>query len=329
MKKFLVISLLAFGVFKPKVQACDVCNIFEYRPLNTNNYIGLFYHYRKFNGYNDLNQSNSFFGSRGPQMHELDGSNLFFEKRKQDYERYQTLAVRFNYRLFDHWNLLVIAPYETVEVHYSRVWSVIEPVSDTTMQLSGLGDITTAIDRVFTFTSGNRKHIVRPGIAFKWATGNAYRRDENGVLYDPEIQTGSGSNDFMVRLNYLNLATQQGLGYAVAANYKWNSVGAQDYKFGNSWNAQFNLMHVFQNTKNKTNYIPKLGLYAEGSLKNSRNGELVNYTGGQATFLNVGMDFQHKSWSAQVLYQQPVYQSRNGNQIGNAGRLNLVLLRSF
>ncbi len=310
-------------------KACDVCNIFEYKPLNANNYIGLFYHYRKFNGYNDLQQSNSFFSSRSPKMHELDGSNLFFEKKKQDYERYQTFALRVNYQVFDKWNLMVIAPFETIEAYYNKVWDVMEPVSDTTMQLSGFGDMITAIDRSFVFKTETRTHIFRPGLAIKWATGSTAHKDADGVLFDPELQTGTGSNDLILRLNYLNVALRSGFGYAAAANYKWNTEGAQKYRFGNSWNGQLNVMYVFQNIETQMNYIPKFGFYAEGAQKNAKSDELLAYTGGYTTFMNFGFDVQRKRWSAQLLYQQPAYQARNGNQIGNAGRVNFMLLRSF
>lgn len=309
--------------------ACDVCNIFEYKPFNTNNYFGVFYHYRKFNGYNDLNQPNSFFSGKSNQFHELDGSNLFFEKKNRDYEKYQTIALRFNYRVFDHWNLLIVAPYETVEVYYDRVWDFTAPVSDTTMRLSGFGDVITAIDRSFSITHNRRKHNIRPGVAIKWATGKTDHVNEQGVLFDPELQTGTGSTDFIFRLNYLNMALKSGVGYSLSANYKWAGKGAQNYQFGDSWNAQMNLFYVFQKLEKQMNYIPKLGIYSESSAKNSKEGRLLDYTGGNSTFLNVGFDVQRKKWSAQLLYQQPVYQSRNGNQIGNAGRLNFSLIRSI
>ena len=259
----MILLAVLFGTVE-KAHACDVCNIFEYKPLNTNNYIALFYHYRKFNGYNDLQHPNRFFRKRSEQLHELDGSNLFFEKRHQDYERYQTFALRFNYQLFDKWNVLLIVPYETIEAYYSTVWDVMEPVSDTTMRVSGLGDVITAFDRTISFKTDQRRHIIRPGLVIKWASGRTNYKDPSGILFDPELQAGSGSSDIIFRLNYLNIALQNGFGYAAAVNYKLNTIGAKNYRFGNSWNAQFDLKHVFQLREKQINYIPKVGRYAQG-----------------------------------------------------------------
>jgi len=47
---------------------------------------------------------------------------------------------------------------------------------------------------------------------------------------------------------------------------------------------------------------------------NTQNDESISFTGGQSTFMNIGLDYQRKNWSAQVLYQQPIYQSETATK---------------
>lgn len=328
MKKFILFSLLGWLVcYSQPVVACDVCNIYEYRPYKIQNYIGVFYHMRKFNGYDHLDQSHRFFGNGGLQMHELEGSGLFFEKKKQDFEVYQTFAIRGNFKLWKNLQMQVIVPYEHIQVYYNKVWSVMDPVADTTLALQGWGDLITAFDWTFTHQGSNKKHIIRPGFAVKWPTGAYQKTDQNGDLFDPEIQPGTASIDLMLRLNYLQLY-QNGFGQSVSLNYKWNGPTQQDYQFANSFNGQLDWFYVIDNKK--SSWVPKLGFYLESAGKNSGPEGEEDLTGGTTLLADVGIEYRYDNkWSFQVLSQPVLWDKRNGRQIGNAGRLNLALVRNL
>lgn len=308
-------------------KACDVCNIYEYKPYNSSgNYVGLFYHYKKFNGYKHMDQSHNFFNS-DPNMHDFEGSGIFLERKQQDFEIYQTTAARFNINVGGKVNVLFIMPYEFAHVYNETVWSVIEPVKDTTMILQGPGDLISAVDYTFNFNKNDKSHIIRPGIAVKWPTGTFRKTTSKGDLFDPEIQPGSGSIDLIFRLNYLNMASS-GFGHMYSVNYKWNGPSQQDYIFSNSFNAQIDLFYQFDLMLEKF-LIPKFGIYMESSGYNTFNGEKDLLTGGTTYLWDIGLDFQMRRFTIQTLFQPVLIDNRNGRQIGNAGRLNVGLIYAW
>lgn len=328
MKYILLLLLTSVILCLPQnTYACDVCNIYEYKPYNTSgNYIGFFYHLRKFNGYKHLDQSHNFFG-RDPKMHDFEGSGVFLEREQQDYEIYQTVAARMNLRLGNKVNLLLIMPYEFIKIHNETVWSYVDPVNDTTMVLQGQGDLITALDYSINFGKEGNKHTLRPGIAVKWPTGVYNKKNAEGRSFDPEIQPGTGSIDFIFRLNYLKLA-KSGFGQMASLNYKVNGPTQQSYKFANSINGQVDLFYQFDLMLERF-LVPKIGIYAETSGYNTWNGERDELTGGSTYLLDLGLDFQVKRFTVQALYQPVLADFRNGKQIGNAGRLNLGLIYAW
>lgn len=327
MKYILCAIIGILMVYSQPTKACDVCNIYEYKPYNTNgNYIGFFYHLRKFNGYKHLNQSHNFFNS-DPNMHDFEGSGMFLEREQQDYEIYQTTAARLNLRFGEKVNFLVIMPCEFIEIHNETVWSYIDPVKDTTMALQGPGDLITAIDYSFNLGKDGKQHTLRPGLAVKWPTGVFNKKNEEDRVFDPEMQPGSGSMDFIFRLNYLRLS-KSGFGQMASFNYKITGPSRQRYQFANSVNSQFDLFYQYDLMAEKF-LIPKIGLYAEASGYNTWNGKPDQFTGGSVYLLDLGFDLQVKRFTFQALFQPVLADFRNGKQIGNAGRLNLGLIYAW
>jgi len=316
--------ILAFTLIciQTNLLACDVCNIFEFKTVDQKNYIGMFYHYMSFNGYDHLNQSHKLF-SKSPQMHELDGSNLFFEKKQQDFEKYSTFALRANISLFRNFRLNLLLPYERTVVYYNKVWSTLDPVSDTTMALSGLGDAIVGIDKNIRFKTNQFTHYLIPGLSLKLPTGETSIKDHNGDKFDPEIQPGTGSIDVLMKLNHT--MTNGKWGIFSAANYKINSPH-DGYRFANSFNFQSDIFLILGNPKNQ--FIPQTGFYMESAGKNRKEGTPIDFTGGTTIFFDSGMEFRlNRSISFQFSAQLPIYDKRNNTQIGNAGRLNVGLIK--
>lgn len=321
MNKKLILLLILVGI-QTRLLACDVCNIFEFKTVDQKNYIGVFYHYMSFNGYSHLNQEHRMF-SRSPQMHELDGSNLFFEKKQQDFEKYSTFALRANLNLFKNFRLNVLLPYERTVVYYNKVWSTVDPVSDTTMTLSGLGDAIVGIDKNIRFTTDQFTHYLIPGLSLKLPTGITNIKDRAGEVFDPEIQPGTGTLDLLLRLNHTMTNGKWGL--FSASSYKINNTH-NNYRFANSFNFQSDVFLVLGNPKKQ--FIPQAGFYMESAGKNIDEGNSIDFTGGTTVFFDSGMELRiNNSISFQLSAQLPVYDQRNNTQIGNAGRLNVGLVK--
>lgn len=322
MNKKKIILILILISFQIKALACDVCNIFEFKTVDQRNFVGFFYHYMSFNGYDHLNQSHKIFPN-SPQMHELDGSNLFFEKKQQDYEKYSTFALRANIGLFKNYRLNLLLPYEHTVVYYNKVWDILNPVSDTTMTLSGVGDAIVGIDKNIRLKTDKFTHYLIPGLSLKIPTGITNVRDIQGNKFDPEIQPGTGSLDLLMRLNYT--ITNGKWGIFSATNYKINN-GHNGYRFANSFNLQSDIFLILGNPK--LQFIPQAGFYMEKAGKNIDNGTPIDFTGGTTVFFDSGMEIRlKKSISLQLSAQLPVYDHRNNTQIGNAGRLNVGLVK--
>lgn len=319
-KKIILIAILVS--FQSKLLACDVCNIFEFKTVDQKNYIGVFYHYMSFNGYDHLNQPHQLF-SKSPQMHELDGSNLFFEKKQQDFEKYSTFALRANFNLFKNFRLNVLLPYEHTVVYYNKVWSTLDPVSDTTMSLSGLGDAIVGIDKNIRFKTDKFTHYLIPGLSLKLPTGETSMKDNSGETFDPEIQPGTGTLDVLLRLNHT--MTNGKWGVFSATNYKINSTH-NGYRFANSFNFQSDVFLILGNPKKQL--IPQAGFYMERAGKNTDEGNTIDFTGGTSVFFDSGMELRiNNSISFQLSAQLPIYDQRNNTQIGNAGRLNVGVVK--
>ncbi|SMG40576.1 hypothetical protein SAMN05661096_02771 [Marivirga sericea] len=317
-----IILLVVLTSLQSKLLACDVCNIFEFKTVDQKNYIGVFYHYMSFNGYDHLNQPHQLF-SKSPQMHELDGSNLFFEKKQQDFEKYSTFALRANINLFKNFRLNVLLPYEHTVVYYNKVWSTLDPVSDTTMLLSGLGDAIVGIDKNIRFKTDQFTHYLIPGLSLKLPTGITNIKDNADEVFDPEIQPGTGSLDVLLKLNYT--LTNGKWGVFSATNYKINSTH-NGYRFANSFNFQSDIFLILGNPKKQ--FIPQAGLYLERAGNNLDNGNIIDFTGGSTVFFDSGMELRlNNSISFQFSAQLPIYDQRNNTQIGNAGRLNVGLIK--
>ncbi len=315
-----LIILLVFTLIGTTALACDVCNIFEYANRSNKSYIGIFTRYRVFNGYKHLDENHQFFVDsksldNARISHEPDG--ILVEKSKYDYERYLTTEFRANINLKNKWNITILCPFSKNEVYYKNVFSMTRPVTDSTIIVKGIGDVILAADYIKTIENTKFKHYIKPGLAVKLPSGSFNKRINNQTLM-PDIQLGTGSVDFIFRLNYTLTYASSGLD--VSTNYKLNTKNKNDVLFGNSINLNTNLFYVFE-INEKWRIIPKSGIYLEQSQKDIVQDKIVHTTGGKSYFGNFGVDIIFKSITLQALWQLPVYEKLNGPVIGNAGRL--------
>ena len=328
-----ILLLLICSLCFTSLFACDVCNVYEYANRTNKSYVGVFYRNRIYNGYADLGQNHEYFID--PQnlqsarvAHQPESYGLIVDRSKLDYERYQTIELRANYAIHEKWNVTIFAPYIMNEIHYQRVYQSPQPVKDTTMSISGLGDIILGGEYVLKKGENNFRHYIKPGLAVKMPTAPYAKQSNEGIMLPQELQRGTGSWDFILRSNY-TITYKDNLGIESSLSYKLTTASPKGYKFGNRMNLMANLFYVFAVKENVVRIIPKTGIYYEESSADKQSGTDILGSGGNSIFYNGGLDLNIKMVTFQFLYQKVLTEQLNGNVMGNAGRLQMGLLYNF
>jgi len=331
MLKKLLLAVVACWLIMPAATACDVCHLFEYNNRQLRNYVALFYQYRVFNGYQQLQMPASFTapGTARNQrtLHEPENNGFFVNKHRYDFETYQTLELRGHFMLGQNWQLSALMPYEKSTVYYREVVGATRPMADSTFSVQGWGNVTLALGRNWQlYASGTQRHIITPGVGVVLPTGAYRQTDMLGNPHDPVIQPGTGAWAFLARLNYLY--TWQQWGFSAGGSYKWNTEGGQDYAFGNSLNV-FGTLYRQWAVGSSLVLVPQVGLYAEQAAADALRGNEQPLTGGSVLFATGGLDVNWQNLTLTAQYQSTLAEDLNGNQLGNAGRLTLGLLYNF
>ncbi len=316
---FLMVSITFF-----EANACDVCNIFEYNTIQQKSFIGVFYRYRMFNGYQQLGHSGNLFIPRKATMHEPEDAGFFAEKNDRDYETYQTLELRINHTIKNKINLMAILPFRRNVAYYANVIEPPRPQHDSTFTSKGLGDLVLAGDYMFRLESKNGNHVFRPGLAVNLPTGQYNKETGNGELHDPILQPGSSAWAIIFRFNYQYFNMVNKYGFTASTNFMKSGLGENGYQFANSFNAQAALF--YQKSLGNWNLVPRLGAYFETAGNNVWNSNIQNLTGGDTLFGDIGLDINKNAVTFQAIYQAKLYENLTGNQIGNAGRLNFGVI---
>lgn len=343
MKKH-ILTLLFLGLLSQSNPsfACDSCNFFEYSLLENKSYFGLFYRFRDFQDYKNIAPATTTTIQSYPSqlstqlmpwvgneiMHEPEGNNLYVQKTKQDFETYQTIEARGNVTLNYKWNLTFLLPYEFNKVYYEKYLDLPNPVSDTTLYVQGWGDLTTAVEYIHLIYNTKSRHTFRPGLALTAPTGQAQiqSNNENKDLFDPIIQPGKGAFSFIPRINYQWFLEDHGINAGIS--YQWSTEGKQSYQFGNSLNAYLLYFHQFALGESIL-LAPNVGIYHESAQMDRYSGVKQELTGGQVDFAQLGLDINLAQTTLSLIYQSPINQNLNGNQILNQHRINIGLIRNF
>nr|MBX2844387.1 hypothetical protein [Flammeovirgaceae bacterium] len=254
--KTTLITSLLFLIYLPSF-SCDVCNIFEYSMMKNKSYFGIFYRHRVFNGYQHLGNNHDFLGrpQRKSTLHEPENTGFYVNKSDKDYETYTTLELRGNYTFKEKFNFLFILPYERNIIYYDQVIDAPNPMKDSTINISGWGDLIIAMDYIIQKDTEKGKHTIRPGIAFRFPTGQFKKQDGYGNVHDPIIQPGTSALSVVFRMNYQYFLNKHGFNASV--NYKLSELGKNQYQFANSFNLMGNYFHQIPVGGNYI--IPKIG----------------------------------------------------------------------
>lgn len=311
--------------------------MYEYNTLQNNSYAGLFYRYRMFNGFNTENQP-SYFSPKNARMSHApigDDENTYVNSAKS-YELFQTYELRYNHNIKNKYNVLVIVPYLINQNYFGEVIPLIGSPFDSLHTNKGIGDIILSGERVFRVKKNEKIHTLKIGSAFSLPTGKFELVNNKGFVTDPSHQTGTGVINILPRIQYQLIYSQRfGLTTGLSSGFnirKKNSKIANGiattYHFGNRINAN---LTVFSIVGKYTSFkcIPKIGLYYEYVFKDELNQLEQEDTGGNVTFLSIGNDFMYKDFQLQLMYQAPISENLNGEQLKNAGRVIIGLIYNF
>lgn len=338
-KLFILLNILSLPLF-----CCDICPIEEYSTLRNRGYIGVFYRYSHFNGYNTLNQSNDFaFQTSRSKKHNIFQDDNFYEDSPEDFEAFHTMEIRANYNLKDKWNFLLVVPYHYNINYYDKVTPPIGQTFDSTTVTQGIGDIILGVQRLSTIEKEKWVHRFKYGVGFTLPTGfSEIRENELSAPNDPSHLPGKGAVDFMVRLNYITSASDK---YGLQANLilahslksstnpnisnNIGQVGLESYnfRFGNRYGGD--LLGFYVLGKSKLKAVPKLGSSIYYGRYDQLNGEIVENSGGTEWSASLGLDILFGKFTLQNTFQKPLTQSLNGVQIENSGRFQVGLLYSL
>jgi hypothetical protein len=327
------------------VFACDICPMDEYSTLRNRGYVGIFYRYSLFKGYNYIEeQSNPFsFKPIGRnKKHNIFEDGNFYEDSENDFEAFQTIDIRFNYNYKNKWNLLVVLPYHYNINYFDKVTPQIGQTFDSTTVTSGIGDVILGAQRLSVYQTEFWRHQFKYGLGVSLPTGNSELRANGNEPYnDPSHLPGKGTTDLIIRGNY-TASTNDKLGFKVNLLYGFSLKKAQsgnisglpsntleitDYRFGNRTSIDGLLFYVIGKTKIKA--IPKIGYSFNHALKDKANGTIIDPTGGNIGYANIGLDIVYGRFTWQTMFSKPLHQDFNGQQLNSTGRLQTGLLFSL
>ncbi len=169
----------------------------------------------------------------------------------------------------------------------------------------GLGDATLMSNYAVINTGDSLmkkvKHTLLLGGGIKFPTGK-FKSIDDGSVANPNIQTGTGSFDFIV--NGVYTMRYKKIGLNTEASYRINTTNHDNYRFGNRFNLS---MKAFLWLKAKNvSFLPNTGISFDNAEKNTRNNNIKYYTGGNALYAIAGMETYFKRFNLGFSFQQPV-----------------------
>lgn len=303
------ILLVVFSLSASAAWACDLCNL--YLSINPNDFqhsINVNYRYR----------SQSALLSAGPQFKKLHSGLSYLEEDTKAEELFQTVDVWGNFFPVQKLQLSFVVPVTQHQMIYNE---------ESAYTLSGVGDITLLglyqLHNTTTDTSNVFRQRISVGGGVKLPTGNYKQTDDNGEIYNPHMQVGTGSTDFIFATEYLGRFKNWGL--STNLSYRISSENPLGYTFANRFNWTTHLFYQQPLFKKKMTLMPKAGFYHEQAEQDSENQELVASSGGTIWFGSFGGALFYKKLSFSGVYQPVLQEQLNGKQFPNNSRFILSL----
>lgn len=162
------------------------------------------------------------------------------------------------------------------------------------------------------------KHHIMAGGGIKLPTGKFGELSNNGLLV-PNMQTGSGTTDFLA--NAIYTIRYRNWGVQADAAYRYNLTNQKhDYRFGNSTNA--GLRTYYWHATNKAMWMPFAGLLFEHADKDVRRGRTREKTGGEGVYSSLGAQVFFWKMGLSANWSQPIYGNYGNGYVKQQARWN-------
>lgn len=137
------------------------------------------------------------------------------------------------------------------------------------------------------------RHRIFAGGGVKFPTGKSEGASDADVPMSHHLYNGTGSTDYMVNLSYIGKFKK--LGWNADVSYKFNGESANDYKYGNTFNAVPRLFYEL--SLKSVKFLPHIGAAFEMGDRDSYLDNEVEETGGSVLWGTAGVDFYFGSFS--------------------------------
>lgn len=285
---FIIVALLAFA---PMASACDVCgcsiggNYFGILPQFHKHFIGLRWSDQSFRSAHSLSAAREGIYDSEERFHTADLIGRFYPMRRLQ--------------------VLVLAPYH----HFDRIDNGVRT------QNRGLGDLS-LMGSYILLDSGdslNRrwKHTITLGGGVKLPTGKSGQKDSEGQPLLENMQTGSGSTDFMLSATYTLRRGNWGVAGDVLG--RLNTANKSGYIYGNRVSGSAKVFYV-KNLR-KLVLLPNAGVFGDLSEPSYSGNSKTIGTGGFIALSTFGLDVYVGKISFGYTYQIPISQNLGGGKI--------------
>lgn len=194
---------------------------------------------------------------------------------------------------------------------------------------SGMGDASLLANvSLFNKEQNGHQSMLLVGGGVKLPTGHytgITDADKQGL---PNMQTGTGSYDFIVNANYT--VRQKKWGYNLDASYTLTTANYTGYKYGNKLNSSLVAFYWLEHKKNKI--VPQFGVRYEYTLHDYDNYAkkwLNEQSGGYVTYLSGGVQAFHERIGAKLMLHVPVIQNYATHYVQIQSRIEAGLFFLF
>ena len=288
MRKYSIAITILF-VIATQSSACEICGcgVGNYYigilPQFRSHFIGLRYHYNKFN------------------------TRLVSDPSQYSNDFYQTVELWSGWNIGKKFQLLAVLP-----VNFNHQES-----DEGVTNLKGLGDAILLMNyKLFDVNSktGSGKTINQQlwlGGGLKLPTGKfEIEPNDPDVASAANMQLGSGSTDILLDGMY-NVRVGK-IGVTTQANYKISGTNKDDYRFGNKFSASSFISYGL--SAKKTAITPNVGLMYENTAESKLQSSKVDLTGGSLLQGAIGVEFGFNKISVGFNAQLPIVQNFADNQ---------------
>ena len=342
------ILLFVFIMISSAYFACDLCSVYiGIQPQDFKSSFGLRYRYRLFeervsitaSQTTNINHSARIKTNNYNTINHLDEETI----SDNDYlyvEQYNSIDLVANVFFGKKLNVLITNSFSDNYIYHND--SIVDNVS-------GFGDLNLITNYRIVNTKISSDSLAKDkflhrltiGLGVELPTGSFNKQSVKGyetsftpstiigkplMELDEHLQAGTGSFNYLFLMEYL--LKYNGIGLNTNASYKVFTENKNNFRFANRYNFNSSFFYLFNVAKN-IKLMPHLGVNYEVSMYDKNNKKDVMNTGGEAVFMNAGVNWFIKNLAVDFTYYQPVHQNLFGNQPSNKERIITQLTYYF